>query len=892
MSSINLNYKQLSSGILLVVLVMSLLSVMPVFMVKRAAAADDEPLFKLVALCPNYSPPRRQWAQIIMNSYQNAGIDATVVFLPYSDMNARIWGAPSELHGKLFAEGGYDAYFLGHMWGKPFISPLLMWMGYPNTDYFPPNSYSVLYWDSAEQRKLNVILDTWMSTTDSNVRDKAFNDWQKIVYDAEIIMPIMYPLEVQVSNPEVKNIIAPVMPNIGGFEHLYGKTKVVYASSADWLTLNGAYSPGIHDALLIHTTTENLSTFKYTDTVLTANYENRLATSITANADATIWTVKLRENVKFHDGHVMDADDLVYSLYYVGHPSSGSDKSGQSKGYFGANPEFVWLNGTTTTLTDGAKDGGTITAVDSSTVTMACVSSCSTLVPEHTTSPFAGFVYPKHVYEQFEIASLASNTLNTGIGSITLADGTTWSGPMGTGPYKFVSYDVSTKTVTFEKFEDYWNKAALEAAGEFVVEEWQFVQIKEKEPALAALKSGTVDILGYYYQPQKEWAEGVFGNEWSEVQTWAALGYQVIGFNMQHPVWGTGVDTPVGKADSSKAEEAAQNVRLALSHLIPRRLIIDSILGGAGVPGTVPHAPSMIGFDDSLPVREYDPELAKQYLAAAGYDVGAVAAIKVETIDIKATTVDAAISSISELNIPAGSKTVKIPSFFLGMSLGLTGTSASPGTGDVYADRLVIVQSSNDGGKTWKNVGQTETDSNGEYYTTVTPASTGQYWYRLFHTPITLAQWGPGVVPVGASGQEVLLTAGFVGVPTYSEVIKVQVKTLDSQLSLPFVQINQLEAVAQSVSGQVQSLADETSSGFSSVDASIQDLAGQVTSQINSVASQVDSSSAASSAANSAQDADIAELQAALGTATTISYVAIILAILLGIVSIVMVKKK
>jgi hypothetical protein len=218
------------------------------------------------------------------------------------------------------------------------------------------------------------------------------------------------------------------------------------------------------------------------------------------------------------------------------------------------------------------------------------------------------------------------------------------------------------------------------------------------------------------------------------------------------------------------------------------------------------------------------------------------------------------------------------------MSLGLTGTSASPGTGDVYANRLVIVQESNDGGKTWKNIGQTETDSNGKYHTTVTPATTGQYWYRLFHTPITLAQWGPGVVPVGASGQEVLKTAGFVGVPTYSDIIKVQVKTLDSQLSLPFVQLNQLEAVA----GQVQTLADETSSGLASVDSSIQDLAGQVTSQVNSVASQVDSSSAA----NSAQDAEIAELQAALGTATTVSYVAIILAILLGIVSIAIGRKK
>ena len=40
-----------------------------------------------------------------------------------------------------------------------------------------------------------------------------------------------------------------------------------------------------------------------------------LATSWEANADATEWTLKLREGVTFHDGTAFDAADVVYSLY-------------------------------------------------------------------------------------------------------------------------------------------------------------------------------------------------------------------------------------------------------------------------------------------------------------------------------------------------------------------------------------------------------------------------------------------------------------------------------------------------------------------------------------------------------------------------------------------------
>ncbi|MEP4038033.1 ABC transporter substrate-binding protein [Pseudophaeobacter sp.] len=49
-----------------------------------------------------------------------------------------------------------------------------------------------------------------------------------------------------------------------------------------------------------------------------------LATSWTANEDATVWTFKLREGVTFHDGSAFDAGDVIYSLNRVLDPELDS----------------------------------------------------------------------------------------------------------------------------------------------------------------------------------------------------------------------------------------------------------------------------------------------------------------------------------------------------------------------------------------------------------------------------------------------------------------------------------------------------------------------------------------------------------------------------------------
>jgi ABC-type transport system substrate-binding protein len=227
---------------------------------------------------------------------------------------------------------------------------------------------------------------------------------------------------------------------------------------------------------------------------------------------------------------------------------------------------------------------------------------------------------PKHVLEDVPLEEWRSHPFNTCDGTYT-ANGQTFSGPIGTGPYIYMEFDATTNNNTLTRNDDYWNAQTLWDAGKFEIETLVVVFIEESDPAITALKNGEVDVLDSQYHLQTKLDSIV--EPWGAYITYDAFGVQELGCNMQHPIIGTGVDTPLGQEDPSRAAEAARYVRQALSHLIPRQSIVDNILGGFGTPGvTVAILPLTEGYDPDLAPHTYDPEYAKSLLAAAGYDTG------------------------------------------------------------------------------------------------------------------------------------------------------------------------------------------------------------------------------------------------------------------------------
>ena len=115
------------------------------------------------------------------------------------------------------------------------------------------------------------------------------------------------------------------------------------------------------------------------------------------------------------------------------------------------------------------------------------------------------------------------------------------------------------------------------------VEDYYIKFIADKTPALASLKNDQVDILDPQYQMQVD--VPTIDPAWGKVILLEGTGRQEIGYNMRHPIYGTGVDTPLGKSDPSRAAEAAEYVRIAFDYAIPRQLIIDNLMAGFGQPG-------------------------------------------------------------------------------------------------------------------------------------------------------------------------------------------------------------------------------------------------------------------------------------------------------------------
>jgi len=396
---------------------------------------------------------------------------------------------------------------------------------------------------------------------------------------------------------------------------------------------------------------------------------------------------------------------------------TGSQFVGTYQSVYGDNIKFTYANGSSTTLGSGTRVGN-ITALNATTIEI--------WLPEFALGKpygffdpyllgFANNIIPKHIFEKIAPEWWTDSPFNTGEGTITI-DGTTYTGPVGTGPYKWVDYDPVAQLVHLEKFTHYWNATALEADGLFGVTDYYVRFIADKTPALAALKNGEVDMLDPNYMIHVDIP--TIDPSWGRVLIHEGTGIQEVGFNAQHPVFGTGVDTPLGQSDPSRAAEAASYVRIAIDYAIPRQLIIDNLLAGYGKPGAVHWLPTNPYYNASVTPRPYDLAMAREYLEKAGYGV------------------------------PSPPPMPTFPSYLLGMSAQLSGVYTDPNTGNPADSRgLWLMQATNNAtfNTTSVLVDKTTTDLNGWYSFTVTPATTGVFYYYLFDelaTPAeTLAQW-------------------------------------------------------------------------------------------------------------------------------------------------------
>jgi peptide/nickel transport system substrate-binding protein len=171
-----------------------------------------------------------------------------------------------------------------------------------------------------------------------------------------------------------------------------------------------------------------------------------LATSWTPNSKADVWTFKIRQNVKFHNGQALTADDVVYTYQLHSNP----------KGEANALSAF-----------GGVLTPAGVKKVDDFTVEF------------HLSAPNGNFPY-----------LTSSDNYNM----IILPKGydpAKWQSTfLGTGPFKLGSYTPKSGA-TFTRNESYWGKKALPSSTQFTFYDTQ-------NPMILGLTGGTIDVVGQF----------------------------------------------------------------------------------------------------------------------------------------------------------------------------------------------------------------------------------------------------------------------------------------------------------------------------------------------------------------------------------------------------------
>jgi peptide/nickel transport system substrate-binding protein len=205
--------------------------------------------------------------------------------------------------------------------------------------------------------------------------------------------------------------------------------------------------------------------------------------------------------------------------------------------------------------------------------------------------------------------------------------------PVGSGPYKFISWSQST-SVVLEAFADYY-------AGPAKTKNLIMHVIPEASQRTIALETGEID-LAYDITPND--LKVVDANQNLTVFRAPSLTCFYISANLK------------------KAPFNNKLVRQAISHAIDRQLIIDTVLSGAGQPADNILAPAVFGYYSTGPDK-FDPELSKSLLAQAGLPNGFKCTLWVNNAQDRIEVCQAVVEMLRGVGIDASVEVLEFGAF-------------------------------------------------------------------------------------------------------------------------------------------------------------------------------------------------------------------------------------
>ncbi|HEC71934.1 MAG TPA: ABC transporter substrate-binding protein, partial [Roseobacter sp.] len=320
-----------------------------------------------------------------------------------------------------------------------------------------------------------------------------------------------------------------------------------------------------------------------------------LAESYEISDDGMVFTFKLRDGVQFHNGRVMTADDVKFSLDRVTNPKTQSPGAG----FFGSIAGYEAISSGETESLSGVK------VIDDQTVEITL------------SRPDATFLHVMGLNFASVVAKEAVEAAGADFGKTA----------MGTGAFKLADWTIGQKLI-FAKNENYWRE------GLPYLDTVTFEVGQEPIVALLRLQSGEVDVPG----------DGIPPAKFQEVMNDPAQAARVIEGGQLH----TGYITLNVKMPPFDNVDVRKAVNMAIN-----KERITQVINGRAVPATQPLPPSMPGYTEGYEGYAYDPDAAKALLADAGFADGFETELFVMNTDPNPRIAQAIQQDLSKIGIKA-----------------------------------------------------------------------------------------------------------------------------------------------------------------------------------------------------------------------------------------------
>lgn len=296
------------------------------------------------------------------------------------------------------------------------------------------------------------------------------------------------------------------------------------------------------------------------------SYAGSLAKDWSVSEDGLTWTYHLKDGVKWHNGEPLTADQVAWDINAIMNDPEG------------------WA--TLSNYTAGFKE---VTAPDAATVVIVTEYPIANM--DYRASYLYAF-YPPH-FEGFTTAEDLQNFAN--------------DNPIGTGPFKFRTFDKDTGVVILDANKDYIDSAPK-------IDSLIFQTFDNTDAMVQALKVGDIDMLTSVPASAFETVKG-----FENVNATAIDNYYFYELIINS------VDPNFDPAPTGNPALADPAVRLAIAHSINKQDIVDIVFQGLAAPGDTIIGPAMGGgFWHSPNVEDvpFDIGEANRVLDEAGYVIG------------------------------------------------------------------------------------------------------------------------------------------------------------------------------------------------------------------------------------------------------------------------------